>query len=102
MSKNRRSYKASFKAQVVMDLIKEEKTLSQISSEYKLSKSVISKWKNIMINNFEKVFDDNSQKNTKEKREYEEQIDELYQEIGKLTTQLNWIKKKCGVTIIPG
>lgn len=101
MVKNRKSYKASFKAQVVMDLLKEEKTLSQISSEYKLSKSVISKWKNIMITNIEKVFEDNSIKKQTEKKEYEHQIDELYQEIGKLTTQLNWLKKKCGVSIIP-
>lgn len=100
MTKNRKSYKSSYKAQVVMDLLKEEKTLSQISSEYKLSTSVISKWKNIMIKNIEKVFENNSSKSIQEKKEYEKQIEELYQEIGKLTTQLNWLKKKCGVSII--
>jgi transposase len=101
MTKNRNTYKASYKAQVVMDLLKEEKTLSQIASEYKLSTSVVSKWKNIMLKNIEKVFEDNASKASQEKKEYENQIDELYQEIGKLTTQLSWLKKKCGVSIIP-
>jgi transposase len=101
MTKNRKSYKASYKAQVVLDLLKEEKTLSQISSEYKLSTSVISKWKNIMIKNIEKVFEDSAAKSLQEKKDYEKQLDELYQQIGKLTTQLNWLKKKCGVSIIP-
>jgi transposase len=101
MGKSRKSYKPSYKAQVVMDLLKEEKTLAQISSEYKLSTSVISRWKNIMVNNIEKVFEDSSQKALQEKKDYEKQIDELYQEIGKLTTQLSWLKKKCGVSIIP-
>ncbi|MEN8904686.1 MAG: hypothetical protein ABF289_01865 [Clostridiales bacterium] len=101
MTKNRKSYEASYKAQVVLDLLKEEKTLSQISSEYKLSTSVISKWKNIMIRNIEKVFEDGSSKALQDKKDYEKQIDELYQQIGKLTIQLNWLKKKCGVSIIP-
>jgi transposase-like protein len=102
MVKNRKSYKPSYKAQVVLDLLKEEKTLAQISSEYKLSPSVVSKWKNIMIKNVEKVFEDTKSKTSHEKKEYEKQIDELYQEIGRLTTQLNWLKKKCGISIIPG
>jgi transposase len=97
----RKVYEPKFKAQVVIECLKEEKTISQIASDYQVLSGMISKWKSQFLTNVDKVFENNSQKEVQVKKEYEKQIEDLYKEIGKLTTQLSWLKKKCGVSILP-
>ena len=92
----RKVYEPKFKAQVVIECLKEEKTISQIASDYQVLSGMISKWKSQFLTNVDKVFENNSQKEVQVKKEYEKQIEDLYKEIGKLTTQLSWLKKKWG------
>lgn len=89
-------YTSAFKAQVVVELLKEEKTLTQLAAEYKVSPKVLRDWKTLALKGLPSLF---------EKRDdlavvqasHAEQVEDLYAQIGRLTTQLSWIKKKSGL-----
>lgn len=90
----RKQYTAAFKAKVVQELLKEEKTLAQIASEYEVHPTQLKNWKAIVLDSMPSLFE--RQDSTGELRAaYEQQLTELYAEIGKLTTQVSWLKKKC-------
>ncbi len=91
-------YSAAFKAEIVKEILKEEKSLSQISSEYKVHPTQLNRWKSIVIERMASLFE-KDKKAKEEKQELEEKVQELYGEIGTLTTQMNWLKKKSGLQI---
>ena len=87
---------ASQKAQIAVEILKEEKTINQIASEFGVHPNVLYRLKKQTLENFPKLFEDESRSTRDRQAEHERQINELYSEIGRLTTQLNWIKKKSG------
>lgn len=93
----RRKFSPEEKAQIVLEILKEEKSISQLASEHEIHANVLNRWKNEALQNFYQLFVDDRKGITKMKNEYEQQINELYAEVGKLTTQLTWLKKKSGL-----
>ena len=92
----RKQYTSAFKAKVVQELLKEEKTLVQMASEYEVHPTQLKIWRAIALEGMPSLFE--RQDSTLElKAAYEQQLTELYAEIGKLTTQLTWLKKKCQI-----
>jgi transposase len=92
----RKQYTSAFKAKVVQEILKEEKTLAQIASEYEVHPTQLKNWREIAVKGMQSLFE--KQDNTAElKSTYEQQLTELYAEIGKLTTQVTWLKKKCQI-----
>lgn len=92
----RKQYTSAFKAKVVRELLKEEKTLAQIAAEYEVHPTQLKNWRSIALEGMASLFE--KQESTAElKAAHEQQISELYAEIGKLTTQVNWLKKKCQI-----
>ena len=90
----RKQYTSAFKAKVVQEILKEEKTLAQIASEYEVHTTQLKNWRAIAVEGLQGLFE--KQDSTAELRAaYEQQLTELYAEIGKLTTQVTWLKKKC-------
>lgn len=89
----KKSYTATFKAQMVLELLKETKTISQLSSEYGVHVTVLRDWKQAALKGLPTVFE-NRDSWTEAKAEYERQIEDLYAEIGRLTTQVSFLKKK--------
>jgi len=89
----KKAYTSAFKAQVVLELLKEEKTFAQLSSEHSVHVTVLREWKTIALKGLNSLFErrDNLAEQT---AAHEKQVDELYGEIGRLTTQVNWLKKK--------
>ena len=98
----RKTYSGEFKAKVVLEIFKEEKTISQIASEYDIHPNQLFKWKKEAIGALAEVLEDGRRKGDKEKEALKNQIQELYAEIGKLTTRLNWLKKKSGIKLDEG
>jgi transposase-like protein len=95
-TKKVKKYASSLKAKVVLEAIKEEKTIAQIGSEFSINPFNVKAWKKQFFDNIEVVFDRELQV-----KEYKEALaasqgktDELYRQIGELTAQLNWAKKK--------
>ncbi len=97
MKPTRRKFTPEEKARLVLEILKEEKSVSQLAAEHGIHANVLTRWKSEAVQNLSQLFVDDRKGITKMKQEYEQQIDELYAEVGKLTTQLSWIKKKSGL-----
>jgi transposase-like protein len=91
MGKQRQKHSDSFKAKVALDAIRGMKTLAQLSSEYQVHQSQICAWKKLLLSNAVDLF--SSGKSGSGKSE-EELTAPLYEQIGRLQMDLNWLKKK--------
>jgi transposase-like protein len=89
----RKQYTAAFKARVVQELFKEEKTLAQIAAEYEVHATQLKTWRVTALEGLPGLFERQDSTGVL-KAAHEQQLTELYAEIGKLTTQVAWLKKK--------
>ena len=83
-----------------MEIFREELTLSQISSKYSVHQSVLNKWRSTALEGFPGLFADPRKKNPADTQK-DNIIEDLYRQVGKLSLQLEWLKKKCGVDSLP-
>ncbi len=95
----RRRFSAKQKAQIVLEILKEEKTIAQIASEFSIHSNQLHRWKKEALDNFHGLFEKNSRQTRAQEAVHQKQLDELYAEIGRLTTQVNWLKKKSGLDL---
>lgn len=95
----RKTYSGDFKVKAVMEILKEEKNISQIASELEVHPNQLGKWKKEAIAGLAEILEDSRRKDDKELEALKNQIQELYAEIGELTTKLNWLKKKSGIRV---
>ena len=91
----RKHYTASYKAKVVQELLKEDKTIAQIAAEYEVHPTQLNKWKSTALQGLPSLFEEKDSLAAL-KVSHEEQLNTLYAEIGRLTTQLTWLEKKSG------
>ena len=90
MKQQRKTFSAEFKTKVALEALKERKTISEIASEYQVHASQVTAWKAQLIENMPNVFSDGRRSN-KEKEDKEAM---LFQQIGQLQVELDWLKKK--------
>ena len=91
----RNHHAPAFKAQVVRELLKEDKSISQLAAEYDVHPNQLYRWRDVALTGLPRLFSGQSaQEQAAKDAAHAQQLEELYAEIGKLTTQLNWIKKK--------
>lgn len=93
----RKHFSAVQKAQIALEILKEEKTVNQIAAEHGIHPNVLYRWKKQALENLPKLFEDENKSERAEQEEHERQVNALYSEIGRLTTQVNWLKKKSGI-----
>ncbi len=93
----RKRYTSAFKSQIVLEILKEEKSMSQIASEHGIHVNQLHKWKTQFLQEMPQIFEKQNKDLEKMRAEHEEQVENLYAEVGKLTTQLSWLKKKSGI-----
>ncbi len=91
MTKKRRRHSDEFKARVALEAVKGVKTLSELSAAYGVHPSVIAQWKRHLVDGSAEVF---SRKNGLRGKSEEELTSPLYEEIGRLKMEVNWLKKK--------
>ena len=91
MSKRRRRFSAEFKFKVALEAAKGTKTLNELSSEYGVHANQISAWKRELLEGGATLF---SSKKARQQREQEMLQTELYEQIGRLKMELEWLKKK--------
>jgi len=89
----RKRYTPQFKAKVVREILREEKSISQLSAEYGVHVTQLRKWKKRALEKLPDLFVSAEQTDEALVRLQKEQ-EQLYAEIGKLTTRLSWLKKK--------
>ena len=88
MSKPRKRHSADFKARVALESCRNDKTLAQISSEFGIAALQISRWKKELLDRSSEIFE-----TSKSPVKVEEITSPLYQEIGRLKMELDWVKK---------
>ena len=93
----RKRYTPNQKAAIVLELLKEEDTLPQIASRHGIHPNLLRKWKAQALEGLPNLFSDEEKGQQALAVEHQRQLDELYGEIGRLTTQLAWLKKKSGL-----
>jgi transposase-like protein len=91
MSKRRRRFSPDFKFRVALEAAKGQRTLSELSSEYGIHPNQVSQWKRQLLESGADVF---SQNGAKEQRDQQAVQTELYEQIGRLKMELEWVKKK--------
>ena len=94
MATQRRQYSAEFKARVALEALKGHKTMNELVGIYGVHSTVINKWKNHLQSELPQIFS-----NRREKREQDQEAlkAQLYQQIGQLKVELDWLKKKSGL-----
>lgn len=94
-SKQRRSFSAEMKARIALEAIKGQKTIQEIASHYGVHPNQVTNWKRQAIDGVPAVFADRrSQPDTTESTLRAE----LYQQIGQLQVEVDWLKKKSGLS----
>lgn len=96
----KKRYTAQQKAQIVLEILKEERPITQIASEYGIHPNQLYKWKAQALEGLPKLFDDEGKTEKALKAAHEQELQELYAEIGRLTTRLTWLQKKSGLDYI--
>jgi len=87
----RKRHSAEFKFKVALEAAKGTKTLSELAQEYQLHPSQISEWKRQLLAEGVSVFSARSARQQREQAALETQ---LYEQIGRLKMELEWLKKK--------
>jgi transposase len=90
MVKKRVSYSACFKSKVALSAVRQEKTISQLASQYHVHPVMIGKWKSQLLERCEEIFRDGR----KREKNDNPTLEELYQKIGRLEVENDFLKKK--------
>ena len=93
----RKQHTPEEKARLALEAIRGERTINEIASENNIHPNMLSKWKHEAETHLYTLFQDNTAKERKAQKERECEINDLYAQIGKLTTQNEWLKKKSGL-----
>ena len=91
--KKRKTFTKEFKARVALDAVKGQKTLGELSAEYGVHSNQIGQWKKRLIKEAPDLF---SRGKNRDAEAQEAEKDRLYQQIGKLQVELEWLKKTAG------
>jgi len=91
MTQKRRQHNAAFKFRVALEASKGLKTTSQLSQEYDIHPNQISTWKKQLKEQGPGLF---QRGGDKAQRKQEQEEAELYEQIGRLKMELEWLKKK--------
>jgi transposase len=92
MSKSRRKFKGDFKAKVVLEVLKERESLQTIAAKYELHPTQVGAWKQLAIEQLSNLFEGRPKSVSENTSPLIES--ELYEQIGRLKMELEWLKKK--------
>jgi len=93
MTTKRKTHSKQFKFRVTLEAAKNRKTNSQVASDFEVHPSQVGKWKKELMQKGPDVFENQPKKADKQAAAKET---ELYEQIGRLKMDLEWLKKKVG------
>ena len=94
MTRKRRSFTAEFKAKVALEALRGQRTTTEIAQHYGVHPNQVSTWKSQAIEHLRDGFSDGHRRR---EADDEELKGRLYQQIGQLKVELDWLKKTVGV-----
>jgi len=91
MAIKRRKYTAKFKARVALDAVRGDKTTAEVGRKYGIHPNQVARWKSELLDRISEIFE-GGRKSVEEKQE--RLVGELYEEIGRLKVENDFLKKK--------
>ena len=91
MARKRKSHSAAFKALVALAAVRGDKTVSELASLHGVHPTLIHAWKKQLLDSAEELFHNGAKTSSAEHEALQAQ---LYEQIGRLKTELDWLKKK--------
>lgn len=90
--KKRQQYEDKFKAKVALEAFRGNRTISELSSHYKVQPTQITQWRKKLLEESAQIF---SRKQDPEIKELKQKEEKLYQRIGEQTIEIDFLKKNC-------
>jgi putative transposase len=94
MTTTRKQYTPEFKAKVALEAIRGERTLSQLASQYHVHPIQVGQWRKTALEQLAELFVDGRKRKS---RDEDSEKDALYEQIGRLKVELDWLKRKVGL-----
>ena len=91
MGRQRRKFSSALKARVAIEAVKGHRSVSELAGEHQVHPSQITQWKKQLLDSAEQLF---SPRRVTDKRDQEELLAKLYQQIGQMKVELDWLQKK--------
>lgn len=91
MTRKRKTHSAAFKAQVALAALKQDKTVNELASQHGVHPTLIHTWKKQLLAGVEDLFHQGSKAAAQDHEALQAQ---LYEQIGRLKMELDWVKKK--------
>ena len=91
MTGTKKRHSAAFKARVALEAAKQTRTLSELSGTFQVHSVQISQWKKRLLDGIESLFQDGRRRDHDESQAIQA---ELYEQIGRLKMEVEWLKKK--------
>ena len=92
MPRVRRRFDAKFKSRVALEAIRGQKAISEIAKQFKVHPNQVTLWKKQLLEGAEAVFEGST--SSGKKSDDEPESAELYEQIGRMKVELEWLKKK--------
>lgn len=94
MENKRKRHSADFKFKIALEAAKERQTISELTAKFGVHSTQITQWKKQLLQQGIEVFKEGGKG---EKDHQQSLLDRLYQQIGQLQVELDWLKKKSGM-----
>lgn len=91
MGRQRRKFSSALKARVAIEAIKGHRSVTELAGEHQVHPSQITQWKKQLLDSAESLFSD---KRATQQKDQEELLAKLYQQIGQMKVELDWLQKK--------
>jgi transposase len=92
----RKSYTGAFKAKVGLEAIRAERTVNEIGQAYGVHPAQVRQWKQEILGGAESLF---GKARGPKPADASASDERLYAEIGRLKVELDWLKKKSGISL---
>jgi putative transposase len=94
MNKQRKTYSAELKAKIALEALKGQRTVNEIATHYGVHPNQVTQWKKQVLEGAEDLFSDRRAHTARDEEALRAQ---LYQQIGQLKVEVDWLKKKAGL-----
>src|SRR5882724_7338418 len=96
MKQKRKQHSAGFKARVALEAVRAERTLNELAGQFELHPTQVMQWKKRLLEGATELFNSHADRDAAQESALR---DRLYQEIGQLKVELDWLKKSMSCSL---